>query len=266
MPRAAGPTPPASARSSMQLCRQWWVQGREDAHRRVRWIARGLGRTRDRGARGARAGDRADGAMRTAASPCRRREQFCYLVRDCQLAWFEEPVTADDKRGLAEVRSSHPYPDRQRRSDCTRFDFRDLIDLPRRRRRCSPISAICGGISEAMRIGAMASRREPARGAASVGRRAGLRRRPAFRSGLPCRAHPRVFARRQPHDPRPGRGALHDRRTACWRFPNGRAWESRVREDFVRSPPQAPKRIAMEGLDQTAKLLRADPQARLQAR
>jgi L-alanine-DL-glutamate epimerase-like enolase superfamily enzyme len=82
--------------------------------------------------------------------------QFCYLVRDCQLAWFEEPVTADDKRGLAEVRRSTHIPIASGESDCTRFDFRDLIDL-RAADVLQPDLAICGGISEAMRIGAMAA-------------------------------------------------------------------------------------------------------------
>jgi L-alanine-DL-glutamate epimerase-like enolase superfamily enzyme len=64
--------------------------------------------------------------------------QFCYLVRDCELAWFEEPVTADDKRGLAQVRQS------------------TLIDLGAADV-LQPDLAICGGITEAMRIGALAS-------------------------------------------------------------------------------------------------------------
>src|SRR2546429_10026239 len=31
---------------------------------------------------------------------------FCRMVEDCDLYWLEEPVTADDKAGLAEVRRS----------------------------------------------------------------------------------------------------------------------------------------------------------------
>jgi L-alanine-DL-glutamate epimerase-like enolase superfamily enzyme len=82
--------------------------------------------------------------------------QFCYLVRDCELAWFEEPVTADDKRGLAQVRQSTHIPIASGESDCTRFDFRDLIDLGAADV-LQPDLAICGGITEAMRIGALAS-------------------------------------------------------------------------------------------------------------
>ena len=82
--------------------------------------------------------------------------QFCYLVRDCNLAWFEEPVSADDKRGLAEVRRSTHIPIASGESDCTRFDFRELIEL-RAVDIVQPDLAICGGISEAMRISALAS-------------------------------------------------------------------------------------------------------------
>lgn len=82
--------------------------------------------------------------------------QFCHLVRDCNLAWFEEPVSADDKRGLAEVRASTHIPIATGESESTRFDFRDLIEL-RAADILQPDLAICGGITEAMRISALAS-------------------------------------------------------------------------------------------------------------
>ena len=82
--------------------------------------------------------------------------QFCHLVRDCNLAWFEEPVTADDKRGLAELRASTHIPIATGESECTRFDFRDLIEL-RAADILQPDLGICGGITEAMRISALAS-------------------------------------------------------------------------------------------------------------
>lgn len=82
-------------------------------------------------------------------------KEFCHRVRDCGLAWFEEPVTADDKRGLAEVRRSTHIPIATGESECTRFDFRDLIEL-RAADILQPDLAICGGITEAMRIGALA--------------------------------------------------------------------------------------------------------------
>jgi len=83
-------------------------------------------------------------------------KQFCRLVRDCGLAWFEEPVTADDKRGLAEVRAATHIPIATGESECTRFDFRDLIEL-RAADILQPDLAICGGITETMRISALAS-------------------------------------------------------------------------------------------------------------
>jgi L-alanine-DL-glutamate epimerase-like enolase superfamily enzyme len=82
--------------------------------------------------------------------------QFCHLVRDCGVAWFEEPVTADDKRGLAEVRSSCAIPIATGESEQTRFDFRDLIEL-RAADILQPDLAICGGITEAMHISSLAS-------------------------------------------------------------------------------------------------------------
>jgi len=83
-------------------------------------------------------------------------KRFCQLVEDCELTWFEEPVTGDDKRGLAEVRASTSVPIAVGESEFTRFDFLDIAqragaDV------FQPDLAICGGISEAMRIGAIAS-------------------------------------------------------------------------------------------------------------
>lgn len=81
---------------------------------------------------------------------------FCRLVEDCNLAWFEEPVTADDKRGMAEVRASTAVPIAAGESEFNRFDFRELAEL-RAVDVFQPDLAICGGITEAMRIGAIAS-------------------------------------------------------------------------------------------------------------
>jgi L-alanine-DL-glutamate epimerase-like enolase superfamily enzyme len=83
-------------------------------------------------------------------------KRFCRLVEDCNLLWFEEPVTADDKRGMAEVRASTAIPIAAGESEFNRFDFRDLAEL-RAADVFQPDLAICGGISEAMRIGAIAS-------------------------------------------------------------------------------------------------------------
>ena len=83
-------------------------------------------------------------------------KRFCRLVEDSNLAWFEEPVTADDKAGCAQVRAATDIPIAAGESEFTRHDFRDLamlaaVDI------FQPDLAICGGITEAMRISALAS-------------------------------------------------------------------------------------------------------------
>jgi L-alanine-DL-glutamate epimerase-like enolase superfamily enzyme len=83
-------------------------------------------------------------------------KRFCRLVEECNLMWFEEPVTADDKQGMAEVRASTAIPIAAGESEFNRFDFRDLAQL-RAADIFQPDLAICGGITEAMRIGAIAS-------------------------------------------------------------------------------------------------------------
>lgn len=83
-------------------------------------------------------------------------KRFCRLVEDCNLLWFEEPVTADDKRGMAEVRANTAIPIAAGESEFNRFDFRELAEL-RAADVLQPDLAICGGITEAMRIGAIAA-------------------------------------------------------------------------------------------------------------
>ena len=83
-------------------------------------------------------------------------KRFCRLVEDADLLWFEEPVTADDKRGLAEVRRSTAIPIATGESEFNRFDYRELAEL-QAADIFQPDLAICGGITEAMRIGAIAS-------------------------------------------------------------------------------------------------------------
>lgn len=85
-------------------------------------------------------------------SACR----FCRGVEACNLSWFEEPVSADNVRGMAEVRACTDIPIAAGESLFTRFDFRDLIaanalDI------LQPDVAIAGGITEVMRIAALAS-------------------------------------------------------------------------------------------------------------
>lgn len=83
-------------------------------------------------------------------------KQFCHLVRDLNVAWFEEPVTADDTEGLAEVRRSTHIPIAAGESEFTRHDFLRLathraLDI------VQPDLGICGGLTEAVRIAAIAS-------------------------------------------------------------------------------------------------------------
>jgi L-alanine-DL-glutamate epimerase-like enolase superfamily enzyme len=83
-------------------------------------------------------------------------KRFAALVEDCDLAWFEEPVSADDRMGLAEFRASTMIPVAVGESECTRFDFAALVSV-RAADILQPDPAFCGGITEAMRIAALAS-------------------------------------------------------------------------------------------------------------
>jgi L-alanine-DL-glutamate epimerase-like enolase superfamily enzyme len=81
---------------------------------------------------------------------------FCRMVEDCDLYWFEEPVTADDKAGLAEVRRASSVPISTGESEFTRHDFREIAEL-RAADILQPDLAIAGGITEGVRIAAIAS-------------------------------------------------------------------------------------------------------------
>ena len=83
-------------------------------------------------------------------------KRFAHLVADCDLAWFEEPVIADDKAGMAELRAACNIPIAAGESEATRFAFRDLAVM-RAADIFQPDLGFCGGISEAMKIGALAS-------------------------------------------------------------------------------------------------------------
>lgn len=82
--------------------------------------------------------------------------RFAHMVADCDLAWFEEPVSADDRAGLAEFRAGTSIPVAIGESECTRFDFAALV-AGRAVDILQPDPAFCGGITEAMRIAALAS-------------------------------------------------------------------------------------------------------------
>ena len=82
-------------------------------------------------------------------------KQFCRGVEDCNLYWFEEPISPDNRIGTAEVRASTHIPIAAGESEYTAFDVRDLIsekaiDV------IQPDCAIIGGITEAMRVSQLA--------------------------------------------------------------------------------------------------------------
>lgn len=92
----------------------------------------------------------AHGSMTTAEA-----KRLCYLVRDCDLTWFEEPVGVDDEAGLADVRRAGHIPIAAGESAYTRYDFRSLIEH-RAVDVLQPDLAVCGGLTEARRIDALA--------------------------------------------------------------------------------------------------------------
>jgi L-alanine-DL-glutamate epimerase-like enolase superfamily enzyme len=86
----------------------------------------------------------------------REARRFARKVEDCDLGWLEEPVSPENVRGQAEVRAATDIPIAAGESEQTRFAFRDLIaagavDV------CQPDPAIAGGITETLRIAALAA-------------------------------------------------------------------------------------------------------------
>jgi D-galactarolactone cycloisomerase len=86
----------------------------------------------------------------------REAQRFARGVEACRLAWFEEPVNADDRAGMAEVRAATDIPIAAGESEFTRFDFRDLLEA-RAVDILQPDLAIAGGITEGVRIAALAA-------------------------------------------------------------------------------------------------------------
>jgi L-alanine-DL-glutamate epimerase-like enolase superfamily enzyme len=82
-------------------------------------------------------------------------QRFARGVADCHLTWFEEPVSADDRAGAAEVRASTDIPIAAGESEFTRFDFRDLLEA-RAVDILQPDLGITGGLTEGLRIAALA--------------------------------------------------------------------------------------------------------------
>lgn len=83
-------------------------------------------------------------------------KQFCRGVEDCNLYWFEEPISPDNRHGTAEVRASTAIPIAAGESEYTSFDIRDLLEV-RALDVLQPDAAIIGGISETMRVGHLAT-------------------------------------------------------------------------------------------------------------
>lgn len=82
-------------------------------------------------------------------------KQFCRGVEDCNLYWFEEPISPDNRIGTAEVRSSTYIPIAAGESEYTAFDVRDMI-AEKALDVIQPDCAIIGGITEAMRVAQLA--------------------------------------------------------------------------------------------------------------
>jgi D-galactarolactone cycloisomerase len=86
----------------------------------------------------------------------REAKRFCRGVADCHLSWVEEPVNADSVCAMAEVRDATDIPIAAGESLFTRFDFKHLIE-ERAVDILQPDPAIAGGITEVVRIAALAS-------------------------------------------------------------------------------------------------------------
>jgi L-alanine-DL-glutamate epimerase-like enolase superfamily enzyme len=82
-------------------------------------------------------------------------KRFCAEVAGLGLRWIEEPVGPDDRDGAAEVRRATAIPIAAGESETTCHEFLDLlrrgaVDV------LQPDLAICGGLTEGLRIAALA--------------------------------------------------------------------------------------------------------------
>ncbi len=82
-------------------------------------------------------------------------KRFCAGAAALGLRFVEEPVASDDRAGLAEVRAASPVAIAAGESEAAAFDFAELLE-----RRAidvlQPDLAIAGGLSEGLRIAALA--------------------------------------------------------------------------------------------------------------
>lgn len=79
-------------------------------------------------------------------------------LEEYDVEWFEEPVSPDDHRGLAEVRRATSIPIATGEREFTRFDFQSLMEQ-NAMDIVQPDVSRAGGFTEIRRIGAMASAR-----------------------------------------------------------------------------------------------------------
>ena len=89
----------------------------------------------------------------------REAQRFARKVADCDLSWIEEPVSPENVRGQAEVRAGTDIPIAAGESEQTRFAFRELIEA-RAVDILQPDLAIAGGLTETLRIAALAASHE----------------------------------------------------------------------------------------------------------
>ena len=82
--------------------------------------------------------------------------QQARVLEDLDLVWYEEPVTADDLAGCAEVARSIAIPVATGENNYTRFEFRELIER-RAARYLMPDVCRANGFSETLRIGHLAA-------------------------------------------------------------------------------------------------------------
>jgi L-alanine-DL-glutamate epimerase-like enolase superfamily enzyme len=89
----------------------------------------------------------------------REAQRFARKVESCDLGWLEEPVSPENVRGQGEVRAATDIPIAAGESEQTRFAFRDLIEA-KAVDICQPDIAIAGGLTETLRIAALAAAHE----------------------------------------------------------------------------------------------------------
>jgi D-arabinonate dehydratase len=77
-------------------------------------------------------------------------------IEDLDIAWFEEPVSADDYAGQGAVVAAIGIPVASGENEYTRYGFRDLIEH-RSAAILNPDAGVLGGVSEFMKVAALAS-------------------------------------------------------------------------------------------------------------